>query len=439
MTASLSARCALGLYRLTSVSAAPLVRRHLKRRRALGREDPRRIEERFGRASLARPEGPLVWIHGASVGESVSALPLVHGIRASWPGLNLLMTTGTVTSAKLMAERLPAGVIHQYIPVDLQSAVRGFLDHWQPALGVIVESEFWPNLLSTARRRGTDLVLVNGRISPKSFVSWRRFRPAIGFLLGHFSEILAQSPEDLRHFQALGAASARCLGNLKFAAPPLDVDADELARLRDSLGERPRWLAASTHPGEDAMAAAAHRAAAASHERLCTLIVPRHPHRGTEIADALRGQGLSVALRSAGDALAPETTIYIADTIGEMGLWYRLADIVWIGGSLVPHGGQNPLEPAKLDCALLAGPHTTNFLRVCDEMEQAGGLRRVTDETALAAAVTDLLDNESARQALAGAAARYAEAQSGVLDKVLAALSPHLDQALRTQSAFLTG
>ena len=208
-------------YRLFSAAATPLVRRHLRQRVARGREDPARLAERFGHAGVARPPGPLVWVHGASVGESLSALPLVDGIREGWPGLNLLMTTGTVTSARLMAERLPEGVIHQYLPVDLPAAVGRFLAHWRPALGLMVESEFWPNLLLQARAGGVDLALVNGRVSGGSYASWRRFRPLIGHLLRQFSITLAQSREDQAHLRDLGAADPLRLGNLKFAAPPL--------------------------------------------------------------------------------------------------------------------------------------------------------------------------------------------------------------------------
>ncbi|MFQ5467260.1 MAG: 3-deoxy-D-manno-octulosonic acid transferase, partial [Kiloniellaceae bacterium] len=223
------------LYRALGTAGGPLVRRHLKQRCARGREDPARLGERFGHPGRPRPPGPLVWIHGASVGESLSALPLIERIRADWPDLQLLVTTGTVTSARLMGERLPPGVIHQYVPVDLPGAVNRFFDHWRPALGLIVESEFWPNLLLEARRRRIELALVNGRVSARSFASWRRARPIIARLLAQFSLVLAQSREDVRHLEALGAARALRLGNLKFASAPLEADPAELARLRARL------------------------------------------------------------------------------------------------------------------------------------------------------------------------------------------------------------
>ena len=366
------------LYRVASAASTSLVRRHLRQRCARGREDPARLEERFGHTGLARPPGPLVWVHGASVGESLSALPLVGRIRADWPSLNVLVTTGTVTSARLMAERLPPGVIHQYAPVDLPAAVEGFLDHWTPDLGLIVESEFWPNLLVRARARGVELALVNGRMSARSSRRWRRLRSVIGHLLGQFSLVLAQSREDEAHLRELGAADAKRLGNLKFAAAPLACDEAELAALRAAIADRPRWLAASTHPGEDEIAAEVHGALAPGHPGLLTILVPRHPHRGPEVAGRLHAAGLAVALRSAGEAPGPDTELYIADTIGELGLWYRLSDVVFVGGSLVPKGGQNLLEPTKLGCAIVCGPHMTNFLRVSEEMTRAGAARRVT-------------------------------------------------------------
>ena len=416
-------------YRLFSAAATPLVRRHLRQRVARGREDPARLAERFGHAGVARPPGPLVWVHGASVGESLSALPLVDGIREGWPGLNLLMTTGTVTSARLMAERLPEGVIHQYLPVDLPAAVGRFLAHWRPALGLMVESEFWPNLLLQARAGGVDLALVNGRVSGGSYASWRRFRPLIGHLLRQFSLTLAQSREDQAHLRDLGAANPLRLGNLKFAAPPLAADPEELAAFRGVLGARPRWLAASTHPGEEDIVAQVHARLAPRFPGLLTLLVPRHPDRGAGLAEGLRSRGLRVALRSAHQPVSAETEVYLADTIGEMGLWYRLCDVVFVGGSLIAKGGQNLIEPAKLGSAILCGPHMTNFLRVSEEMSRADAIRQVDDAEQLAAAVSWLLEDDAARAGMIEAAANYAAAQAGVLDHIIGALKPHLDRA----------
>ncbi len=425
MVHSLIARTALQLYRALGVLATPAIHAHLRRRCRRGREDPARLGERFGHAGVARPPGSLVWLHASSVGESLSCLVLIREIGKRWPTAKLLMTTGTVTSARLMGERLPSGVIHQFAPIDHPSAVRRFFAHWRPDLGLIVESELWPNLLTGARRFGVELILVNGRISPASFRSWRRYRPIIRYLLETFDLVIAQTPEDQARFDELGAPATACHGNLKFAAEPLAADSAELAAVETALNERPRWLAASTHPGEEEMVATAHRIAAERHAGLVTLIAPRHPDRGSEIADRLRGAGFTVARRGAGEAMSSATEIYIADTLGELGIWYRAAEVVFVGGSLIPKGGQNPLEPAKLNCAVLCGPHIANFQRMTDEMAAAGAIRRIADAADLGAAVAELLSDAESSHRLAAAGRSYANEQTQVLASVLRSLEPH--------------
>lgn len=416
-------------YALLGHLASPLVRRYLHRRLAQGREEAQRLGERLGRTAVARPEGPLLWIHAASVGEAQSTLPLIERLQRDWPRFAILMTSGTVTSAKLMRERLPPGVIHQYVPVDLPQAVGAFLDHWRPDIALFVDSEFWPGLLRGAAARGTRLVLLNGRISAKSYNGWRRARPLIAGLLDCFDLIAARSPEDRERLEALGAAGVLSLGDLKAAVPPLAAEPAELERLQAAIGERPCWLAASTHSGEERMAGDTHRALRARFPALLTLMAPRHPHRGAAIRRELETLGLTVAQRSRGEALTGTTDVYLADTIGELGLWYRLVEIAFVGGSLVAHGGQNLLEPAKLDCAILAGPHTANFARLAAEMIAAGALREVGGPAALTAAVAELLAEPGARQGLAAAAARYAATQAGVLDRIMEALAPLLHEA----------
>ena len=426
------AAIALSLYRLLGYAAGPIVRAHLRRRAANGREDPNRVGERQGVPGAQRPAGTYVWIHGASVGESLSALPLIERIRRDWPTLRVLVTTGTVTSARLMKDRLPDGVLHQYIPVDLPGAVGRFFDYWKPTLGLVIESELWPNLLSLAKARGINLVLVNGRMSATSFAGWRRFRPLAAQLLSSFDLVLAQSEEDQVRFQDLGAQDVCCHGNLKFAAAPLSADAGQLRDLQALLGERPRWLATSTHPGEEEIIARVHAELTPKHHGLLTIVAPRHPNRGRDIVVRLRAAGHNVARRGAGETLTDATDIYVADTIGELGLWYQLCEIVLIGGSLVPKGGQNALEPARLGCAIICGAHMSNFRRIADSMAKARALRRVTDEADLAATVAELLDNTATREALATAAAAFAAAEAGVLDDIVAALAPHLDRAVQS-------
>lgn len=419
-----------GGYGLLGRLAPPLVQRYLNRRLERGREDPERMAERLGKAGLPRPSGPLVWIHAASVGEAQSALPLIERLQHDWPGCGLLMTSGTVTSARLLAERLPAGVIHQYVPVDLPTAVTGFLDHWRPDIGLFVESEFWPNLLRMSAARGIRLVLLNGRVSPASYRRWRRARPLITDLLSCFTLVMARSSEDHDRLVALGAGQAVFGGNLKAAARPLGADGAELASLQQGLADRPRWLAASTHPGEDQIAGEVHLALRGRYPRLLTVLAPRHPDRAEEIRSRLEALGLNVAQRSRHQAVAPETDVYLVDTIGEMGLWYRLAEIVFVGGSLVPKGGQNMLEPAKLACAILSGPYNANFSRLSEEMAAAGALRLVEDSAGLASAIAELQDDPAARQTMIAAAEAYATGQAGVLDQVMETLRPLLQDTL---------
>ena len=429
MSSLAAGRVVLGCYRFATRLAGPLVRQHLASRARRGREDPARLPERLGEPSLARPSGSLVWLHAASIGESLSALPLIQRLRDGWPGVTLLVTTGTYTSARLMIERLPEGVIHQYAPVDLEPAVQRFLGHWRPALGLLLESELWPSLLHHARDIGCALAVVNGRMSPSSYSSWRRARPVIHALLDPFELVLAQSPEDEAHFKKLGAASVLCLGNLKFAAPPLEADPLQLTALEAACADRPLWLAASTHEGEELIVGEVHRRLSEERPGLLTLLAPRHPDRGAAIAEELSAFGLRVARRSVGQAIDAESDIYLADTIGELGLWYRLAEVVFVGGSLVDKGGQNPLEPAKLGCAVLSGRHTTNFARVTREMVAGSAMRTVADVDSLAESVAALLDDASSRGVLIEAARDYAEAESGVLDRVVEALAPLLDRA----------
>ncbi len=417
----------LAFYRTATGLGGPLIRLYLARRRARGKEDPERFGERLGIAARPREDGRLVWMHAASVGEAISLLPLIARLRQRWPGHAVLLTTATVTSARVMAERLPEGAIHQYAPVDRMPYVRRFLDHWRPDLAVWAESEFWPNMVSETARRGIPMVLVQGRISSRSFAGWMRHRRLIKRLLGGFVLCLGQSETDAERLRALGARRAAYRGNLKYAAAALPAREDAVAALRETLGARPRWLAASTHPGEEEIAGAVHRRLRDRRRDLLTIIVPRHPERGPAIATVLGGSGLSVARRAAGEPVTAETEAYIADTIGELGLFYRLAPIAFIGKSLAAEGGQNPLEAAQLGCAIVHGPHMANFADIASHLGEAGASLRVTDAEELAAAVSRLLGDEAERTRRAAAARAVASAEAGVLDAVVDALAPFMD------------
>lgn len=415
------------LYRLLTTAAGPAIDRLLARRLKRGKEHPVRLPERRGVPGAARPPGPLVWVHGASVGEALSVLPLIERLLAARPGLHVLLTTGTVTSAALMAERLPPRAVHQFVPVDRPAWVRRFLDHWRPDLALWMESEFWPNLLLETQRRGVPTVLVNGRISERSFAAWQRLPSLIAKLLKGFTLVLGQTEGDRARLEALGAPQTAFLGNIKFSAPPLPAADDALDALRAAAGSRPLWLAASTHAGEEAIAWQVHRRAAVAHHGLLTVIVPRHPERGPAIAVELEAAGARVARRSSGRLPDTATDVYVADTLGEMGLFYRLARVVFVGKSLCGGGGQNPLEPARLGCAVLLGPRTENFADIAGRMVAAGAARRVADAGELAEVVSGLLGAATEREALGQAAAAFAGAEAGALDRVLERLGPLLD------------
>ena len=420
----------LGLYRTATRLGGPLIEAHLRRRADQAREDPARLGERFGRPGLERPAEPLLWLHAASLGEASSALPLLEALMATRRRLEILLTTGTVSSARLLAERLPARMRHQFAPVDRPGAWRAFLAHWRPDLALLVESELWPNLILEARARGVPLALINGRMSERSFRRWTRVRGSAARLLDGFELFLAQSEADRARFVALGAPRVAWLGNLKLAAPPLPAEPATLAALRESIGDRPVWLAASTHPGEEAQVLAVHAGIARELPDLLTMIAPRHAERGAELAALIRGRGLPLARRSAAEPPGRACAVYLADTFGELGLLYRVAQVALIGGSIVPHGGQNPLEAAKLGCPLLFGPHTDNFAEIAAALEQAEAARRVADTADLERQIAALLADPPARARMAGRARDVVAQGAEVLAATVAALAPMLDRAL---------
>lgn len=403
---------------------APGLRLLLRRRAARGKEIASRLNERYGIDTTPRPPGTLIWLHAASLGETMSILPVLSALP---PDVQALITTGTVTSAALLDQRLPelglAGRMrHRFVPLDVRAWVERFLDHWQPNVAGFVESELWPNLLAGCAARKIPTMLINARMSSRSFSAWSRFPTIARSVLGDFADVQARSQPDAERLRALGAPNVTAPGDLKFAADPLPVDIAELDRLRHLLAGRPVWVAASTHPGEDEIILAAHRLLATEHPDLLTILIPRHAERGADIA-ALAG-GLAVARRALGQSPATEN-IWIADTMGELGLFYRLAPIVFVGRSLIaPGGGQNPLEPARLGCAVAVGPLTANFASLNAILEAAGALARVADAAELAVWVSCLLADPTARAAMgargAEASARHAALPAEIAAKLIA-------------------
>lgn len=425
----------LQAYRALTRLVAPLAPLMLAWRSRRGKEEPARRLERYGETSMPRPKGFLAWFHAASVGETNAVLPVIEAITAAHPDISLLLTTGTVTSAKLARARLPKRAVHQYVPLDHQGYVRRFLAHWRPDLAVFVESEIWPNLLLETKAQDVPIVLVNGRMSFSSFRRWRR-RPGLSRpLFSAFTLVLAQNERLAQRFTALGAPHASSVGNLKADAPPPPVDLTGHKRLAAALSGRTVWLAASTHPGEDDMAAVAHLAMKEARPDLLTIIVPRHPERGPLIAKLLTSGSLTVAVRSEGTLPEPGTDIYIADTIGELGLFYNLVPVALIGGSLVPHGGQNPVEAIKLGAAVVTGPHWRNFADAYDELLQSGGCLQVSDAQSLASAVLSLLEDGQARAAMMARAEGAIARMGGALPRTIKELERFLPPKATLQHA----
>lgn len=410
-----------GVWRVGATLAAPGLRLMLRRRVARGKEVAERLGEREGVEGTARPAGRLLWLHAASVGEAVSVLPVLSSLVRRDEALHILFTTGTVTSARLLERRLPelglSQVMHRFVPLDVPAWVARFLDHWRPDAAAFVESELWPNLIAACQARGVKMMLVNGRMSSRSFRKWRLVSGFARQMLGAFERVHAQSEDYASRLRALGARRMEEPGNLKLAAPRLEADPTEAARLRRVIGVRPCWLAASTHPGEEALAGAVHRLLLPAHPALLTIVAPRHPERGAAIAAELGG----APRRSLGDD-PPPGGIWVADTMGELGLLYGLAPIVFVGRSLAGRGGQNPLEAARFGCAIAVGPHAANFEAVMARLQQACGVARVANREALAAWVDAMLRDEAARGRMGSAAQRVAGGENALPDQVADAL-----------------
>jgi 3-deoxy-D-manno-octulosonic-acid transferase len=418
------------VYRALTTAGLPLIQLFIQHRVMRGKEEPTRIDERRGLASIRRPDGPLVWLHAASNGEAQSVLVLVEQLLNATPDLNILMTTGTVTSARIMGDRLPKRAIHQYVPIDRATWVRRFLDYWRPDAGIWVESELWPNLLIESRRRGVAMALVNARMSEASFSGWRRAPALARELLSCFELVLAQDDTIAGRLRELGADPVSVTGNLKLAAAPLPATAGGLIELQDMIAGRTVWLAASTHRGEEQIVADTHRNLADRFPGLLTLLAPRHPNRGGEVEDLLKRAGLTVARRSRGERITAETDVYLVDATGLLGQLYRVSPLAFVGGSLVAHGGHNMLEPAILHCAVLHGPHVHNFRSIADELAAAGASLEVADGPALSRTLAEFLGAPKRIESIAEAGVHAAERKQEVLGTVMAELQPLVARAI---------
>ena len=414
----------LHLYRALTALGTPLAVPFLALRLRRGKEDSKRLGEKRGFAGLPRPPGRLVWLHGASVGEAVSLLPFVERIARA--GATALVTTGTVTSAALLAQRLPLGALHQYAPLDNPFFVRRFLLHWRPDAALVAESELWPNMLVETKRAGLPLAMVNGRISERSFRRWRAAPRFIAALLARFDLCLARSEADGERLAALGAPRVLIAGDIKYDAAALPADRRELAELSGLTSGRQIWIAASTHAGEERIAARAHKRFAEVFPDALTLIAPRHPDRGEAILREIEAEGLACALRSRGERPGPGTAVYICDTIGELGLFYRLAGVVFVGKSFAGGGGQNPIEPARLASAILHGPLVDNFADAYAALDASGGALEIAEPERLGEALIALYADAAKLRAMARAAGDTVERRSGAVERSMKALAPIL-------------
>jgi 3-deoxy-D-manno-octulosonic-acid transferase len=416
-------------YRAITAVLAPFAWYSVARKLRRADVSTERQHERLGVASQARPAGQLIWFHAASVGESLSVLSLITRMAERLPSAQFLITSGTPTSASLIAKRLPPRTVHQYPPLDANGPVNRFYRHWRPDAGIFVESELWPQMLVKGRKAGVRLALLNARLSDKSVKGWQRFPDTARFILGQFDLFLTQNQKTADNLCAMGAVSEHVKPgtNLKALAGPLPVDEVLCARMRKSIGDRPVWVASSTHPGEEEVVLQAHRALIKQHPDLLLILIPRHPDRGQDVQQMIANAGLVCARRSQHQELTPETEVYLADTLGETGTWYALCPLVFLGGSLQDIGGHNPFEPAQAGAAVITGPGYFNFTETYDAMIAKGGAVKVSDANALTRAVDHWLGDQSDFENARTAARSYVSTQQTALDSVIDTLCNDLD------------
>ncbi len=411
-----------GLTRLFHGVAPGLLRDRARK----GKEDPVRWRERLGETGALRPDSPVVWFHGVSVGESLSALPVIERLTALRPDLKVVITTATTTSAEILAKRLPAGATHQFAPIDTPQAAEAFLDHWRPGLAVFIESDIWPNLLAGLQARQVPYALLSARITEKTFRGWQTWKGAMQRVLGGYSLVMAQDRDSDERLKAMGVVTAP-IANLKTVGAPLNVDHEVLAALDAIVGERRVLLAASTHHGEDALIAHALEPYVRDGDLL--ILVPRHPQKAEDIRIDIEALGLHVARRSLKEPLTGTTQVYMADTLGELGLFFSLADIVVMGGSFQSGvGGHNPLEPARLGKSVITGPDLFNWQAVFNELIEAGAAFRVDSASDLGFLVGELRQKPDAIAIADRQALEVSCREAGTLDRVWAALAPLLPE-----------
>jgi 3-deoxy-D-manno-octulosonic-acid transferase len=416
----------LMIYQAVTALASLTMPWWLQRRVQRGKESPLRWRERFGEPT-ATASPVHVWCHAASVGEATSILPLLRELSAH--GISVVLTTGTVTSEQLVRDQLPPDVIHQFAPLDYDPWVSAFLKTWQPKLALRVDSELWPNTLQALTTRHIPIVQINARLSERAARNWARLPMFAQSIFSRLSLVLAQSEADRQRYEQLGAAKSVYSGNLKLDLPDLPFNETELNALQSRNGARMVWLAASIHLGEDHIVARAHAEIRHRFPDALVIVVPRHAERGPEMARTFTAQGLQVAQRSGQTTLDSTHSVYMADTMGELGLFYRLAHIVFIGKTFAVGGGQNPAEAAQIGCSLLWGPDMSNFTEIADELIARGAAERLAQPEQLGPAVVALMANQAKATAMSAAARNYIHASRGAMQRVLGDLAPYLKAA----------
>jgi len=416
------------LYRFLLLLATPLLWLYLRLRAAKGKEETARLSERYGKTNAPRPPTTLIWLHAASVGEAQAALSIINAINNDGYTGHWLLTSGTVTSSHLIQSKNLANLQHQYIPLDHPIWVNRFLNHWKPDLAIWLESEIWPTLVNYTKRKDIPLILVNARLSDSSYNSWLKLKSISKKTFPLFDLILTQSQKDTDRFNALGGAAVTT-GNIKLTITPLSYNEAELTSLKQATKKRPLWLYASSHKGEEEIAAHIHQKLKVEIPDLLTIIVPRHPERANDIEKKLKPLGLNITKRSNDNNLPTENTdIYLADTLGELGLFYSLSTITMIGRSLSDDGGggHNPIEAAQLNCAILTGPNIQYQTLLFDPLFTANAATQVMDEEELFNTLRRLFDTPNDIQQMIDNASAYLSKTDNAMDAVMAEIKPYL-------------
>lgn len=437
MAATNTGKVVYKIYRALSYGAEPLLKLHLRWRRIRGREHSQRWAERLGFPSLSRPPGPLIWFHAVSLGEGITAIPIIKECIKQRPDVNVLMTTTTVSAFEVINKRLPSGVIYQFAPLDTPSAVGSFLDYWKPNAIILIESELWPNLIMGASENGIVLALLNARMSTKSFklFSGPVLLPLISLMLSKFSLIVPLSTMQAIHFQLLQAPPfiINFSGDMKYVVEEFDASEGELRSLQDlklQLAHRQVWMASSIHRGEEEIMLGVHRVLIETHPDIVTILVPRDPQHGLEIAQELQKAGQNVALRSRQENLKPGTNIYVVDTLGELRYLYRLTPIAVVGGSFFSGlAGHNIFEAAAAGCAVLTGHHVGHFSHMVLEMQRLNPLSvlQVSGKLELEKALKELFSDATFLEARRMAAKQAFHALStGIVANVWSLLNVHV-------------